>query len=121
VYETSYVGQGMRAITQDIFLGRGAHSPLIDILNHIGLRYDENAPLEAIDEMIGLVGPDSNYDTLARGAAVGPLNRARRKVREGQLGYWSRQDEVYRFANSAEGGETAVRTKSARPLPQGSL
>ena len=49
----------MRAISQDAFLGRGAHSPLIDILNHIGLRYDENAPSEATDEMMRLVGPDS--------------------------------------------------------------
>lgn len=63
MYETSYVGQGMRAITQDAFLGRGAHSPLIDILNHIGLRYDENAPSEVTDEMMRLVGPD---DTILR-------------------------------------------------------
>jgi hypothetical protein len=49
----------MRAIPQDAFLGRGTHSPLIDILNHIGLRYDENAPSEVTDEMMRLVGPDS--------------------------------------------------------------
>ncbi|KAL2192688.1 hypothetical protein P885DRAFT_81974 [Corynascus similis CBS 632.67] len=60
VYKTSYVGQGIRAITQDTFLGRGAYLPLIDILKHIGLRYDENAPLEVIDEMMRLVGPNSS-------------------------------------------------------------
>jgi hypothetical protein len=49
----------MRAITQDAFLGRGTHSPLTDILNHIGLRYDENAPSEVTNEMMRLVGPDS--------------------------------------------------------------
>ena len=59
MYETSYVGQGIRAITQDAFLGCSAHLSLIDILNYIGLRYDEDAPSEVTDEMMRLVGPDS--------------------------------------------------------------
>ena len=49
----------MRAIALQAFLGRGTHSPLQDILNHVGLQYDETAPTRATSDMMCLVGPDS--------------------------------------------------------------
>ncbi|TPX11403.1 uncharacterized protein E0L32_007822 [Thyridium curvatum] len=84
VYETSYVGQGMRAISQDAFLGRGAHSPLIDILNHVGLRYDESAPTKVTEEMMRLVGPDSTMVRLE-----GELSTLRERLLEkyGKVSY----------------------------------
>ncbi|KAH8895281.1 hypothetical protein GQ53DRAFT_681814 [Thozetella sp. PMI_491] len=56
VFETFYYGDGMKCITQNAFLGRGAHSPLLDIVNYIGVIYDENAPTEATEEMMRAVG-----------------------------------------------------------------
>ena len=49
----------MNAVSQDAFLGRGTHSPYLDILNHIGLFCDENAPTGVSDEFMRVVGPDS--------------------------------------------------------------
>jgi hypothetical protein len=38
------------AMAQDAGLSRGTESPYLDILNHIGLQYDENAPTGVSDE-----------------------------------------------------------------------
>ncbi|KAL2168761.1 hypothetical protein VTG60DRAFT_6870 [Thermothelomyces hinnuleus] len=47
------------AIAQDPGLGCGTESPSLGILNHIGLKYDENAPNGVSDEGMLAIGPDS--------------------------------------------------------------
>jgi hypothetical protein len=56
----------MNAVVQDAFLGRGTESPYLDILNHIGLFYDENAPTKACDDFIQLMGPDTRVSRLEK-------------------------------------------------------
>lgn len=51
---------------QDAGLGRGAGSPYLNILNHIGLQYDENAPTGFSDEVMCAIGPDSTVRRLER-------------------------------------------------------
>ncbi len=52
------------AIPQDAGLGRGTESPYLDILNHIGLEYDENAPMGVSDEVMCAIGPSSKIRRL---------------------------------------------------------
>ncbi len=54
------------AIPQDAGLGRGTESPYLDILNHIGLQYDENAPIGVSDEVMCAIGPSNNIRRLER-------------------------------------------------------
>jgi hypothetical protein len=54
------------AMAQDAGLGRGTESPYLDILNHIGLQYDENAPTGVSDEIMRAIGPSSAVRRLER-------------------------------------------------------
>ncbi|KAK8068829.1 hypothetical protein PG994_005445 [Apiospora phragmitis] len=54
------------AMAQDAGLGRGTDSPYLDILNHIGLQYDESAPMGVSDEVMHAVGPNSTICRLER-------------------------------------------------------
>ena len=49
---------------QDAGLGRGTASPYLDILNHIGIQYDENAPTGVSDEVMRAIGPDGTVRRL---------------------------------------------------------
>lgn len=49
----------MNAVVQDAFLDRGTKSPYLAILNHMGLRLDENAPKRVSDEMMRAIGPNA--------------------------------------------------------------
>ncbi|TGJ81321.1 hypothetical protein E0Z10_g7437 [Xylaria hypoxylon] len=46
-------------IIADAGLGRGTKSPYLDILNHIGLQYDKNAPTGVSNAVMSAVGLDS--------------------------------------------------------------
>ena len=45
-------------MSQDAGLGRGTESPYLDILNHLGIQFDENAPMGVSDEEMRIIGPD---------------------------------------------------------------
>lgn len=47
------------AISQDAGLGRGTESRYLDILNHLSLQYDENAPTQVSDQTMRKIGPDN--------------------------------------------------------------
>lgn len=66
VYHRHYANARINAISQDAGLGRGTESPYLDILNHIGLEYDENAPTGVSDEVMRAIGPDSRIRRLQR-------------------------------------------------------
>lgn len=66
VYHRHYANARINAISQDAGLGRGTESPYLDILNHIGLEYDENAPTGVSDEVMRAIGPDSRIRRLER-------------------------------------------------------
>ncbi|KAK6842236.1 FluG domain-containing protein [Apiospora arundinis] len=66
VYQRYYANAMRNAVAQDAGLGRGTESPYLDILNHIGLQYDENAPTGASDEVMRAVGPNSTIRRLER-------------------------------------------------------
>lgn len=51
---------------QDAGLGRGTESPYLDILNHLGIQCDENAPTGVSDEVMRAVGPDAKVRRLER-------------------------------------------------------
>ena len=53
-------------MSQDAGLGRGTESPYLDILNHLGIQYDENAPMGVSDEEMRIIGPDSTIRRLER-------------------------------------------------------
>ncbi|KAK3336774.1 hypothetical protein B0T19DRAFT_50768 [Cercophora scortea] len=59
VYQTAYHNAMMNAVVQDAFLDRGTKSPYLAILNHMGLRLDENAPKRVSDEMMRAIGPNA--------------------------------------------------------------
>lgn len=66
VYQRHYQNAMRNAIAQDAGLGRGTESPYLDILNHIGLKYDENAPTGVSDEVMCAIGPDSEIRRLQK-------------------------------------------------------
>ena len=51
-------------MSQDAGLGRGTESPYLDILNHLGIQFDENAPMGVSDEEMRVIGPDSTIRRL---------------------------------------------------------
>ena len=55
----------MNAVVQDAFLGRGTSSPFLALLNHMGLRMDENAPKSVSDDVMEIIGSNKNIDQLA--------------------------------------------------------
>jgi hypothetical protein len=69
VYQNSYHNARMNAVVQDAFLGRGTTSPYLALLNHMGLRSDENAPKTVPHEVMEMLGPDRNVRRLQ-----GPAN-----------------------------------------------
>ena len=64
VYQNSYHNARMNAVVQDAFLGRGTKSPYLALLNHMGLRSDENAPKTVPHEVMEMLGPDRNVRRL---------------------------------------------------------
>lgn len=54
------------AMSQDAGLGRGTESPYLDILNHLGIQYDENAPMGVSDEEMRIIGPNSTIRQLEK-------------------------------------------------------
>lgn len=54
----------MNAVVQDAFLGRGTRSPILAILNQMGLYRDENAPQFVPDEVMATIGPSRPVDRL---------------------------------------------------------
>lgn len=44
---------------QDAFLGRGTSSPYLAIMNHMGIRRDENAPKAMPPEVMQMIGPSA--------------------------------------------------------------
>lgn len=59
VYQVFYHNALMNAVVQDAFLDRGTKSPYLAILNHMGLRLDENAPKRVSNEMMRAIGPNA--------------------------------------------------------------
>ncbi len=59
VYQVYYHNSRMNAVVQDAFLGRGTESPYLAVLNHMGLRRDENAPKAVSEEEMRAIGPSS--------------------------------------------------------------
>lgn len=55
----------MNAVVQDAFLGRGTNSPFLALLNHMGLRMDENAPKLVSDDIMEIIGSNKTIDRLA--------------------------------------------------------
>lgn len=45
------------AVIQDAFLGRGTKSPMLTVLNFMGLQTDETAPQSVSDEVMEMIGP----------------------------------------------------------------
>jgi len=66
VYQRHYANAMRNAMPQDAGLGRGTESPYLDILNHLGIVYDENAPMGVSDEEMRIIGPDSTIRRLER-------------------------------------------------------
>ncbi|KAI1207667.1 uncharacterized protein F4807DRAFT_173788 [Annulohypoxylon truncatum] len=66
VYQRHYANAMRNAMSQDAGLGRGTESPYLDILNHLGMQYDENAPMGVSDEEMRIIGPDSTTRQLER-------------------------------------------------------
>ena len=64
VYQDHYHSAMMNAVVQDAFLGRGTKSPYLAILNHMGLRSDEDAPKGVPDEVMNVFGPDRTTRSL---------------------------------------------------------
>ncbi|KAI3327466.1 hypothetical protein F4824DRAFT_484708 [Ustulina deusta] len=64
VYQRHYANAMRNAMSQDAGLGRGTESPYLDILNHLGIQYDENAPMGVSDEEMRIIGPDSTIRRL---------------------------------------------------------
>ncbi|KAK3940096.1 hypothetical protein QBC46DRAFT_364385 [Diplogelasinospora grovesii] len=64
VYQRYYTNAMRNAMSQDASLGRGTESPYLDILNHLGLQYDENALTGVSDETMRMIGPDSTIRRL---------------------------------------------------------
>ena len=54
------------AMSQDAGLGRGTESPYLDILNHLGFQFDENAPMGVSDEEMRIIGSDSTIRRLEK-------------------------------------------------------
>lgn len=90
----------MNAVVQDAFLGRGTESPYLNILNHIGLQYDENAPTEVPDEFMRAVGPDSTV----------------RRLEEEWSALEARLQAKYGKSSLATGADKAERDKLANKL-----
>ncbi|OAA36114.1 FluG domain-containing protein [Beauveria brongniartii RCEF 3172] len=65
-YRTSvhYHSALMNAVVQDAFLGRGTHSPMLTILNQMGLFCDEDAPQFVPDQLMDEIGPSRAVDRL---------------------------------------------------------
>ncbi len=53
-------------MAQDTGLGRGTESPYLDILNHLGIIFDENTPIWVSNEQMRIIGPDSSIRRLER-------------------------------------------------------
>lgn len=51
-------------MAQDAGLGRGTESPYLDILNHLGIMFDEHAPMGVSEEQMLIIGPDSTIRRL---------------------------------------------------------
>ncbi|KAI1291664.1 hypothetical protein F5Y03DRAFT_388333 [Xylaria venustula] len=66
VYQRHYANAMRNAMSQDAGLGRGTESPYLDILNHLSIQYDENAPMGVFDEEMRIIGPDSTIRQLER-------------------------------------------------------
>ncbi len=66
VYQEHYHNAMMHAVVQDAFLNRGTASPYLAILNHMGLRLDENAPKRVSDEMMREIGPSATVRKLEK-------------------------------------------------------
>jgi len=66
VFQRFYNNAKRDASAQNAGLGRGTHSPYLDVLSHIGVQYDENAPMGVSDEMMHAIGPDSTVRRLER-------------------------------------------------------
>lgn len=45
----------MNAVVQDAFLGRGTNSTVLGLLNHMGLRMDEDAPKSISDNVMEMM------------------------------------------------------------------
>lgn len=54
----------VNAVIQDAFLGRGTNSPILSIVNQMGLQSDENAPQSVSDEIMEMIGPSRAVDRL---------------------------------------------------------
>ncbi len=59
VYQKYHHNSRMNAVVQDAFLSRGTESPYLAVLNHMGLRRDENAPKAVSEEEMCVIGPSS--------------------------------------------------------------
>ncbi|KAF2179593.1 hypothetical protein K469DRAFT_533213, partial [Zopfia rhizophila CBS 207.26] len=66
VCQRHYANAMRNAMSQDAGLGRSTESPYLDILNHLGIQYDKNAPMGVSDEEMGIIGPDSTILRLER-------------------------------------------------------
>jgi hypothetical protein len=66
VYQDHYHNSMMNAVVQDAFFGRGTKYPYLAILNHMGIRSDEDAPKAVPPEIMEIVGPDRTVRRLER-------------------------------------------------------
>ncbi|KAJ2893428.1 hypothetical protein MKZ38_008686 [Zalerion maritima] len=66
VYQRHYANAIRNALVQDAGLGRGTELPYLDILNYMGIQYDENAPTGVFDKTMCAIGPDARVRELER-------------------------------------------------------
>ncbi|KAK3367296.1 hypothetical protein B0T24DRAFT_581934 [Lasiosphaeria ovina] len=66
VFQRFYNNAKRDASAQNAGLGRGTYSPYLDVLSHIGVQFDENAPMGVSDEMMRAIGPSNTIRRLER-------------------------------------------------------
>lgn len=87
-------------MVQDAFLGHGTKSPYLAILNHIGVRSDEDASKVVPPEVIEMVGPDSTVRRLQRelddleSTLRGRYSRASRALPDEYRGFKDKQNQL---------------------------
>ncbi|KAH8660127.1 hypothetical protein BX600DRAFT_522931 [Xylariales sp. PMI_506] len=101
IYQRSYHNPRMSVLPQkDAFLGRGSHSAYTDILGHIGMIVDENAPTEVTDEMKVVIEPDKDVCQLEQELAVldqslrGKYGRSSKAIGDDEKQHKQKQNEL---------------------------
>ncbi|AEO61183.1 hypothetical protein MYCTH_90577 [Thermothelomyces thermophilus ATCC 42464] len=70
VFQWHYQNAMKDAIAQDAGLGCGTEPPCLDVLNHTGLKYNENAPNGVSDEVMLAIGLESEIRRVRKELSV---------------------------------------------------